>query len=381
MIAACVPDFDRSVYSTSNTMPNTCLTKKDAEELFLSSISTANIKQWSKTYSAAVHLAGDYAHASSIKTLWQSYGISTTISSHETILDAPGPGTAVRLIDEGNLVFTASLVEDVLPTDPTSSIGLPAFHGLSYRGRVIAHLVYANFGRPEDFQFLADHNIDVKNCVVLCKYSANLRGLKVRAAQDAGATGVILYNDPQEDGIYTTTNGYLQYPDGPARHPSAIQRGSVSYFSVAAGQYPTSAFTPQIPSVPISYRDALVLLKALEGHGLGRSDLPPNWQGSLPDIEYCTGRSLMLVDLVNDAQYNECSIHNVIGTIEGTSPECVVIGNHHDSWSAGAVDPVSGSAVMNEIVRTLGILTRRGWKPRRKMYVEGTRTISVYDTD
>ena len=346
------------------------LTDGDVENFLLSSISRDNIRQWSQTYSAGVHLAGDYAHASSIKVLWQSYGIPAAISSHQTIIDNPGPETAVRLIDKndgGKVLFEASLVEDVLPSDPTSSIGLPAFHGLSCAGRVVAHLVYANFGRPEDFRLLDEHNISVKNCIVLCKYSANLRGLKVRAAQEAGAAGVILYNDPQEDGEYTIANGYLPYPEGPARHPSAIQRGSVSYFSVAARQFPTDEFTPQIPSMPISYRDAAVLLRALKGNGLHCKNLPSGWEGALPDIEYYTGATSMLVELVNDSQRKECNIHNVIGTIEGLSEECVIIGNHHDSWSVGAVDPVSGSAVMNEIARTLGALCQQGWKPRRKM--------------
>jgi N-acetylated-alpha-linked acidic dipeptidase len=346
------------------------LTDKDAEDFLLSSILTENIRQWFQTYSAGVHLAGDYAHASSIQALWNSYGIPTTISSHQTIIDDPGPGTAVRLIDKndgGRVLFEASLVEDVLENDPTSSIGSPAFHGLSCPGRVVARLVYANFGRPEDFRLLTEHNVSVKDCVVLCKYSTNLRGLKVRAAQEAGAAGVILYNDPQEDDEYTVANGYLPYPEGPARHPSAIQRGSVSYFSVAAGQFPTDEFTPQIPSVPVSYRDAEVLLRALEGHGRDCRNLPSDWQGALPDIEYYTGASSMLVELVNDVQRKECKIHNVIGTIEGQSDECVIIGNHHDSWSVGAVDPVSGSAVMNEIARTLGALSQRGWKPLRKM--------------
>lgn len=343
------------------------LTDEDAENFLLSSISTDNIRQWSQTYSAGVHLAGDYAHASSIKALWQSYGIPTAISSHQTIIDDSGPETAVRLIHDGKVLFEASLVEDVLPNDPTSSIGLTAFHGLSCPGRVVAHLVYANFGRPEDFRLLAKYNISVKNYIVLCKYSANLRGLKVRAAQEAGAAGVILYNDPQEDGEYTVANGYLPYPEGPGRHPSAIQRGSVSYFSVAAGQFPTDEFTPQIPSVPISYRDAAVLLRALQGHGVDCRKLPSDWQGAVQDIEYYTGASSMLVELVNDAQRKECKIHNVMGTIEGLSEECVIIGNHHDSWSVGAVDPVSGSAVMNEIARTLGAFSQQGWKPRRKM--------------
>ena len=57
----------------------------------------------------------------------------------------------------------------------------------------------------------------------------------------------------------------------------------------------------------------------------------------------------------------------MIGTIKGTSDELIVLGNHHDSWSCGAVDPVSGSAAMNELVRGLGRLVEMGWKNERTM--------------
>lgn len=33
----------------------------------------------------------------------------------------------------------------------------------------------------------------------------------------------------------TEANGHLPYPDGPARNPSSVQRGSVMYLSVYPG--------------------------------------------------------------------------------------------------------------------------------------------------
>ncbi|KAJ0422068.1 hypothetical protein BJY00DRAFT_94851 [Aspergillus carlsbadensis] len=336
------------------------------EDLILATPSIHQLRQWSRLYSASTHLAGDDAHAFSIQALWTSYGIPTEISIHATRLNRPGRNSAVRLLKpDSSVFFEASLMEDVLPDDPTSSIGPPTFHGMSCPGRVAAPLVYANFGRPGDFQLLADNGVSVRDCIVLCRYSSSLRGLKVKAAQEAGAAGVILYNDPQEDGQFTVENGFTAYPDGPARHPSAIQRGSVSFFSVGAGPFPESEFTPRIPSISISSRDARHLLDALRGSGMGRSDLPPGWQGSLPGIDYCSGPSRMLVELVNDTEYIDTKLYNVVGTINGESSECVVLGNHHDSWSAGCVDPVSGSAAMNEVVRSLGNALAAGWKPLR----------------
>jgi N-acetylated-alpha-linked acidic dipeptidase len=227
---------------------------------------------------------------------------------------------------DSSVLFEASLTEDVLPDDPASSIGPPA----------------------------------VRDSIVLCRYSGSLRGLKVRAAQEAGAAGVILYNDPQEDGLFKSENGFSVFPEGPARHPSVIQRGGVSSLSVGAGPYPEPEFTPHIPSISISFRDARHLLEALRGHGMCRSHLPSGWQGGLPGIGYFSGPSQMLVDLINDTEYIDTKLYNVIGTIKGALSECVVLGNHHDPWSAGCVDPDTGSSAMNEVVNWKGSRSRLG---------------------
>ena len=38
----------------------------------------------------------------------------------------------------------------------------------------------------------------------------------------------------------------------------------------------------------------------------------------------------------------------------------VVIGNHHDAWVMGAVDPSSGSATLMEIIRAVGVAVKSG---------------------
>jgi Predicted aminopeptidases len=58
---------------------------------------------------------------------------------------------------------------------------------------------------------------------------------------------------------------------------------------------------------------------------------------------------------------------NVIGVIKGHIPdEVIILGNHRDAWIAGgAVDPNSGSAALNEVIRSFGEALKAGWKPLR----------------
>lgn len=57
----------------------------------------------------------------------------------------------------------------------------------------------------------------------------------------------------------------------------------------------------------------------------------------------------------------------MIGIINGTLPdEVVILGNHRDAWIAGgAGDPNSGSAALNEVIRSFGAALSQGWKPLR----------------
>ena len=63
-------------------------------------------------------------------------------------------------------------------------------------------------------------------------------------------------------------------------------------------------------------------------------------------------------------------IYNVLGILRGsTEPDrYVIIGNHRDAWSYGAVDPTSGTSTMLEISRTLAYMKQnRNWRPQRSL--------------
>lgn len=131
-------------------------------------------------------------------------------------------------------------------------------------------------------------------------------------------------------------------------------------------------YIPNIPSLPISYTDALPLLLALNNHGPNASSFPSRWRhGGLAHygVQYNLGPSPWntTLNLVNQQTYTTTPFHNVIGIINGTNPnDVLILGNHRDAWVAGgAADPNSGSAALLELARALGIALSRGWKPLR----------------
>ena len=250
------------------------------------------------------------------------------------------------------------------------------FNGSSGSGDVTGEVVYANYGRLEDYDELAKQKIDLHGKIVVVRYGANFRGVKVYIAEQRGAVGVIIYSDPQDDGYYKGD----PYPNGPWRPETGVQRGSVQYLF----KYPGDPETPGIPSlpdlpdsarvnpdgnqphiisIPLSYKDAAPILQALKGPGV-----PQGWQGALP-FRYHLGPGGVRVHLVSQQDYQRRTIWDVIGKIKGTDdPEnWVVVGNHRDAWVYGAVDPNSGTASMLEAVHGVGALLKSGWKPKRSI--------------
>ncbi len=63
-----------------------------------------------------------------------------------------------------------------------------------------AGIVYANYGRQEDFETLERLGLNVSGKVVLARFGRLYRGAKVVNAQKRGAIGVIIYSDPYDYG-------------------------------------------------------------------------------------------------------------------------------------------------------------------------------------
>jgi hypothetical protein len=86
-----------------------------------------------------------------------------------------------------------------------------------------------------------------------------------------------------------------------------------------------AANIPKIPSLPISWEDALPLLRALDGHGPRAVE---DWRGGLTEVGYYVGPSEAEVNLINDIENKITPIWDVIGRIEGTEEKdrAIVLG-------------------------------------------------------
>ncbi|MDQ6653043.1 MAG: M28 family metallopeptidase [Acidobacteriota bacterium] len=326
---------------------------------------------------AEPHVAGtreDYATAVYVRDQIRGFGLASELAEYEVLLPYPSQPGIVELVSPLHERLTVK--EEAIAEDPSSSNPkiIPLFNGYSPSGDVTAPLVYVNYGLPPDYEALKKLGVEVKSKIAIARYGNSFRGVKAKVAEDNGAVGLIIYSDPADD-------GYMQgdvYPKGPWRPASSAQRGSVQFLFQAPGD-PLTPGRPSVPGVPrlkmeevtglpripvqpISYGDAKRLLEPLRG-----PVRPKDFQGGLPFPYHVGGTEDVRVHLKTQMDYQVRKIWDVISRIDGDEEKdrWVIMGNHRDAWTFGAVDPNSGTTALLESARAFGSLLKKGWKPRR----------------
>ncbi|KAF3924636.1 hypothetical protein AA313_de0203476 [Arthrobotrys entomopaga] len=347
-----------------------------------------NIKHMLKYLSSFDHLAGtegDYQLAMYVSGKFKEAGLrNIRTEGYEVYLNYPahdGKGRRVAIVDPPNLKWEAALEEQHFDTSKNTGKITPVFHGYSKSGNATGHLIYANYGSRQDFEFLKSKKVDLKGSIVLMRYfgTESDPAIKVKMAQDAGAAGCIIYSDPKDNGM---GRGKV-WPDGRFCADDCVQRASVGLMRYAPGDPLTpgipsnlkskriskdEAMLSRIPSLPLAWRDAQTLLKALKGHGAAVNDA---WKGDVPDVEWWTGDDKgPKVNLMNmQVEHEQQKIWNILGTIEGFEQprKAIVIGSRRDSWAYGATS-MTGTAIMLEMIRVFGQMYEIGWRPSRTIH-------------
>lgn len=349
-----------------------------------SSIDPRRIRDHVKHFTSYAHIAGtegDFALMEDTEMLFREYGLEgVSRDVYHVYLNYPkAGGRAVEILGEDGKATWSAQLEELEAGAHSAGHQTFVFHGHSKSGDVKGPLLYANYGSRDDFKALSPFNTTGAIALVRHHGSQTDRALKVKAAELAGFAGCIIYSDPADDGFLRGTTA----PKGRFLPADGVQRGSVSLMSWVVGDVLTPGWGSkehlprmkttqtkglvQIPSLPLAWRDAQVLLQHLKGHG---RQVPNDWKGGVPDVEWWTGDTTTspIVRLKNEQdEVEKQPIWNVHGRITGIEQgeKKVIIGNHRDSWAFGAADPHSGTAIMLEVIHALGDLVARGWRPLR----------------
>lgn len=350
--------------------------QRSTESKFDAELQPDSLREWMKRLSARPHHIGSAygkENAEFLKSKYSLWGFDAGIEEFDVLFPTPKSRLLEMTAPEH---YTAKLTEPAVADDPTSGQSdeqLPTYNAYSIDGDVTGQLVYVNYGVPKDYEELDSRGIDVKGKIVIARYGGSWRGIKPKVAAEHGAIGCIIYSDPREDGYF---EGDV-YPKGSWRNENGAQRGSVADMPVFAGDPLTPGVgatkdakripigeaktLTKIPVLPISYSDAAPLLKSMAG-----PVAPADWRGALP-ITYHIGPGPATVHLAVTFNWGTVPAYDVIATLKGSElpDEWIVRGNHHDAWVNGAEDPLSGQVAMLAEARSIGLLAKAGWKPKR----------------
>lgn len=363
------------VFAMRGFTAENAITQKRYETEFKERLSVERSRRKLRYLTEEPHLAGTENSRKVVEYLrseFESYGLQVQVYEYHVYLPYPLE-VHVELVSPTQHLAVSKESGWEWDKDSYETDIVPGYNAYSPDGDVTAELVYVNRGLPEDYEILNVRGVSVEGKICIARYGGSYRGVKAKVAGDNGAVALILYSDPKDD-------GYIRgdvYPRGPWRSADAIQRGTVKYIfqhasdpltpgwaaTKDAQRIPIAEATdlPQIPVVPIAYRDAEPFLKALAG-----SNVPSEWQGGLP-FTYHIGPGPAKVHIKVRCEHSTRPIYNVIAKLVGTEypDEWVILGNHHDAWVYGAADPGSGTTALLEVAESLGELAEAGVRPKR----------------
>uniref|UniRef100_UPI003AACBD2A aminopeptidase NAALADL1 n=1 Tax=Centroberyx gerrardi TaxID=166262 RepID=UPI003AACBD2A len=363
-------------------------------EKFLSEVDNIQIQENLRELTKVPHMAttaGDERTVQYMLKRWQDLDTGLDQAWREEYMvylsfpDPKNPNKVTVVSPSDAVLYTAREKEKPYPPDQDDPEVVQPYAAYAPAGHPQGKLVYANEGKPSDYQLL-NQTLDLRGTIAITRYGGAGRADKAINAAPYGVIGVLVYTDPLDinDGLMSDVNE--TYPHSWYLPPSGVERGSFTsrygdlltpYLAAKEETYriPVENITgiPPIPTQPIGFEDAYALICELGGQAA-----PAEWQGAF-NCTYNFGgpgfkptsafnNSDVKLDIYNHEEVKNSS--NVMGVIRGSvEPDRYVIyGNHRDSWVHGAIDPGSGTSVMLEVTRVLGRMVKQGkWRPRRSI--------------
>lgn len=226
---------------------------------------------------------------------------------------------ALDLVDRvlARVLYRAQLLE---PDSKT-----PAFFAYSKAGAVQAPFVYARHGSADDLALLDKHKVLLEGKVVLFAHDPHSKYSledKVAMVEQRGCAGVVVMG--LEDA------------------PDAISRS-----------FKGDAATDVRFRLPISYKDAQPILQALD-----------QAKGPFAQWKYSPTPENLELRLASSFVDDRLNVTNIVAAIDGVLHDSeIVIGASRDIYTSH--NPMSGHAILLEVMRQLKNLQRMGWRPLR----------------
>ncbi|XP_037135169.1 transferrin receptor 1b [Syngnathus acus] len=215
-------------------------------------------------------------------------------------------------------------------------------------GKVEGKLVYATYGRRQDFDAVRAAGVEVNGSVLLLRAGAGQLTFaeQVANAEAQGALAVLIYPDPEDFDNMADFElyGHVHLGSGDPYTPG--------FPSFNHTQFPPtrSSALPSIPAQTITFPMANTLLKSIGG---------PNKMGGVEKISV----------EVNNVLVNT-QIHNVFAVLKGFSDpdQYVVLGAQRDAWGPGYAGATVGCSVLMEMAKAFKDLVERdGVRPKRSL--------------
>ncbi|XP_023751417.1 probable glutamate carboxypeptidase AMP1 [Lactuca sativa] len=335
---------------------------------FLNSASNYTISNYLRHLTLHPHLAGtspSSAAADYVKTNFESLHLQTHVTNYSVLLSYHLHSSLTAHFSNSSTAVPLPLTEPGLGSD--SGVVKP-YHAYSPSGSAYGKAVYVHHGREEDYRALASAGVDVKGCVAVAKRGGGMsRNAVVVKAAEKGVVAVVMYTENNdrartyygggvERGTVLDGVGDPLTPGWGARINGDVERLGMEDDEVLK-RFPTVA------SMPISGETAELILGSLEGARV------PHWwrDGDLFGNFNRVGPGPTFLNFTYQGENKVATIQNVFAVIKGSeeADRFVVLGNHRDAWTYGAVDPNSGTAALIDIARRYSLMMRLGWNPQR----------------
>ncbi len=292
---------------------------------------------------------GGHAAARWVGEVLEEAGFEVTLDERVVLLSLPRR-LSVRGTLDGEVLFDRT---DTFDPDASPSEDVPAYNAWSASGLAEGVVLDVGRGLRADYEALEE---DPRGKIALARYGGSYRGVKASLAEEHGCIGLLLYNDPAEDGPQRGA----AWPRGPWKPTWAAQRGAISPLAWCPGDPSTPGWPSGAPGEETRRRERLATDATLP-----RIPVLPIGSGEAVPLREASGRARVWLDLDLERSYR--LVVNVLGTLPGKSEEFVVAGNHRDAWVRGAQDAASGSVSLLRAAQHLGARASKGWKPQRSI--------------